>query len=86
MAQNMNAEFIPKISNSIETLDALNANVKKGLENTVEMAEATGSAKFVQSAKNLEAGVEELYKAGEELRGILENVKNQYAKVDGVLN
>lgn len=85
--QNMNMDFIPKISSSIEILDdTVIKNLQKGSEGVVEMAEATGSAKFTTSANNFKGGVEELIKAGQELIEVLTNVKTQYAKLDSALN
>lgn len=87
MSQNLNAEFIPKISNCIDAIeDVVKPNIRKGLESNVDMAKATGSEKFMKSAEALDAGVNELLKSADNLLEILNNTKNQYQKINEALN
>ena len=87
MSQNLNADFIPKITNCIDAIeDVVKPNIMKGLESNIEMAKATGSEKFMKSAEALDAGVSELLKAADNLLEILTNVRNQYQKINEALN
>lgn len=87
MSQNMNSEFSGKLKRACEVLRAdVIDNVKKGIDNTVEMTKATGSDKFVKSGESLEAGTKELLKAAEELVEVLEKVAKQYDAVNAALS
>jgi hypothetical protein len=87
MSANFSEEFANKLRNSAATVeDVVIANTKTGIANTLDLAESTGSDKFIKSAKGFEAGANELLKTADELVELLKKVAAQYDKLNAALN
>lgn len=83
--QTMNMEMIPKLKNSIEKIDELVANLKKGYDGTLEICEESGSPKLIASCKAAGNGVESLVVTAKELQETLQMLLKQYEKLEAAL-
>lgn len=83
--QTFNTEIIPQLKTNIEGLDELISNLKKGMENTVEICEESGSPKLIASGKSALEGVDNIIISAKELKDSFESLLKQYEKLDAAL-
>lgn len=80
-----NREIIPDLSKAKQLIGETSPTIRKGVENSVAVAEETGSEKYINSAHNMAEAAQKLMKCGEELEETYGSLLNHYKRLEDAL-
>ena len=81
-----NLEAVEQISKAVSELEEVIPVGKKGVENSVEVANESGSDRAIKSAQSLEEGTNQFFACFEEFLESLKEVHAYYKKLDAAVN
>lgn len=81
-----NLEALDQIKRGLEPLQEAIVIGKKGVANSVEVANESGSDRAIKSAASLEEGTNQFFACLEEYNQSAEEVHNYYSKLNAAVN